>query len=79
MSFALEEATDRGPRRQYAVLMGCLYNPPRPGLHKDRLRERLSLREATEFMRGLLVGFKLGSGRMLPGLETMRHLKEGGK
>jgi hypothetical protein len=73
LSFSLEEVIC--PRRQYAVLMGKMYAPYKPGTPQNRLRERLSLREATEFMRGLLLGFKLGAGRIRPGPETLRHLR----
>jgi hypothetical protein len=73
LSFSLEEVIC--PRRQYAVLMGMLYSPSRATLPQNRLRERLSLREATEFMRGLLLGFKLGAGRLNPGPDSMKQLK----
>ena len=79
LNFTLEEVTDRAPRRIYALLMGMMYSPGRAGLPQNRLRERLTLNEVTEFMRGLLLGFKLGAGRINPGPDTMKHLREGGK
>lgn len=76
LSLGLEEAYDRGKKPTWAVLMGRLYAPHRPGLHKDRLRERLTLGEALEFLRGLRLGFALGSGRTRPGPKALKFMAE---
>ena len=79
LTFSLEEAYDRGRKLQYAVLMGRIKHPPRPNLHCDRLQEKLSLKEAVQLLRGLLLGYKLGAGHIYPGPDTIKHLRnEGG-
>ena len=45
----------------------------------DRLQDKLSLKEAVQFLRGLLLGYKLGAGRVRPGPETLRHLRGEGE
>jgi len=32
-----------------------------------------------QFLRGLLLGYKLGAGRILPGPQTLRHLRGEGE
>lgn len=78
LSFGLEEVIC--PRRRYAVLMGKMVGA-RPNVPMDRLQDKLSLKETVQFLRGLLLGYKLGAGTILPGLQTLRHLRgepEGG-
>lgn len=72
LSFGLEEIVC--PRRRYAVLMACMPNL-RANVPLDRLQERLTLKEAVQLLRGILLGFKLGAGHIRPGPQTLRHLR----
>ncbi len=63
-----------GPRRPFwTVFMGRIYSPPRPGLHQDVVRDRLTLEEAMEFLRGFRLGFQLGARNVYPGPDAIRQ------
>lgn len=76
LAFGLEEATDRRRYPTMAVLMGKMVGA-RPNVPLDRLLEHLKEREAVYFLRGLLLGYKLGTGALRPGPQTLRHLRSG--
>jgi len=59
------------------VLMGKMVGARR-NVPMDRLQDKLSLKETLQFLRGLLLGYKLGAGAILPGPQSLRHLKSEG-
>jgi len=77
LTFGLETATDRKRYPTMAVLMGKMVGA-RPNVPLDRLQEGLSTKEAVQFLRGLLLGYKLGAGHIRPGPQTLKALKSEG-
>jgi hypothetical protein len=77
LAFGLEEANDRKRSPSMAVLMGKMVGA-RSNVPLDRLQEGITAKEAVQFLRGILLGYKLGAGRMFPGPQTLRHLRSEG-
>ena len=69
----LQQHFDRSKKSpHYTVLMGRMFNPPRSGLHKDVVRNKISLKEALESLRGFRLGFHLGGKRIDPGPQAIK-------
>ncbi|MFZ2088051.1 MAG: hypothetical protein WAU47_05715 [Desulfobaccales bacterium] len=69
----LSEVIDRGPSIEYDVLMAGPTGKIQSG---DIIRRKLTFKQAMEFLRGFRLGFALGSGKIQPGPEVSKFIRQ---